>query len=138
MGNFDERGRKRLVEQWAHVLRCGGRLVTVQRVREGYPGDRVGFTESEAKRFVDRVTNLSDQAHIDGFSGYDVIEMARTYARNFYSFPVRSAEALQKLFIDAGFRLDRFEQTTSTGMAGVTGPSVPNTKGYHLISAVRL
>jgi SAM-dependent methyltransferase len=138
MGNFDERHRKRLVEQWARVLRPGGRLITVQRVREGFSGDRVGFTESEAGQFVARVRSLLDQAHIDVLSGYDVIDMARTYARNFHSFPVRSAESLRRLFIDAGFRLDRFEQTASTGMARVTGPSVPNTNGYHLISATRL
>lgn len=138
MGNFDDPGRAALVRQWAKVLRPGGRVVTVQRVRPGFPGDVVRFSDSEAAAFVERVAELVPVMLPPEAARLDVVGMARVHARNFQALPVRSAEGLRALFEDAGFRLDRFERSAPGGPAGVTGPSVPNTDGHYLITAERL
>jgi SAM-dependent methyltransferase len=138
MGNFDDAGRARLVRQWAHVLRPGGRVVTVQRVRPDCPEDVVRFSAAEQAAFVARVAELAPVMLPPEVAGFDVAGMAREYARRFFAVPVRSAEALQKLFERSGFRLDRFERCAPAGPPGITGPSVPNTDGYYLITAERL
>lgn len=138
MGNFDDSDRRRLVEQWARALRPGGRVVTVQRVRDDYPGDIVRFSAAEAEAFVARVAELAPSLLPPEAAELDVVAMARGHARNFWALPVRSADGLRALFEDAGFRLDRFERSAPSGPAGVTGPSVPNTNGHYLITAERL
>ncbi|MGE0667639.1 MAG: class I SAM-dependent methyltransferase [Sphingomonadales bacterium] len=137
MGNFDDDGRARLVRQWAAALRSGGRVVTVQRVRPGFPADVVRFTEAEASAFVERVAELAPVWLPPEAAGLDVVAMAAEYARNFRALPVRSADGLRSLFEAAGFRLDRFERSAPAGPAGVSGPSVPNTDGHYLITAER-
>ena len=137
MGNFDDADRMRLVRQWARVLRPGGRVVTVQRVRPDFPGDVVRFSDAETAAFIERVAELAPLVLPPEASHLDVVAMARLHARNFRALPVRSAEGLRGLFEDAGFRLDRFERSSSGGPAGVTGPSVPNTDGHYLITAER-
>ncbi|MEN3974550.1 class I SAM-dependent methyltransferase [Emcibacter sp. SYSU 3D8] len=138
MGNFDADDRQRLVRQWARVLRPGGRVVTVQRVRDDYPGDIVSFSDAEAEAFVARVAELAPALLPPAAAGLDVVAMAREHARRFRALPVRSADRLRGLFEDARFRLDRFERSAPDGPAGVTGPSVPNTAGHYLITAERL
>ena len=138
MGNFDDDDRERLIRQWAHVLRRGGRVVTVQRVREGFRCDRVGFTHAEAGAFTAQVQNLVQKRPIAGIDAHEIVEMARVYTERFSSFPIRSSSGLEVSFLKAGFRLERFERTVGSGVEGVTGPSVPNTNGYYLISAQRV
>jgi SAM-dependent methyltransferase len=138
MGNFNDSDRQRLVRQWSRVLRPGGRVVTVQRVRDDYPGDIVRFSESEAEMFVARVAELAPGLLPPEAAELDVVSMAREYARRFWALPVRSADRLRALFEDAHFRLDRFERSAPVGPAGVTGPSVANTDGHYLITAERV
>ena len=138
MGNFDDADRARLVAQWARVLRPGGRVVTVQRVRPDFPGDVVRFSDDETAAFLQRVAELVPVMLPREAAVLDVVAMAQRHARNFWALPVRSAEGLRALFEDAGFRLDRFERSAPHGPAGVTGPSVPNTDGHYLITAERI
>jgi SAM-dependent methyltransferase len=137
MGNFDAAGRARLAGRWAQALRPGGRLVTVQRVREGAAETPLGFAPAEAEAFAARAAALAAQRP-ERFAGWDVAAMAREYARRFRTVPVGSAEGLRGTLEAAGFRLLRFERQASAGPRGVTGPSVPNTDGYFLIVAERL
>lgn len=137
MGNFNDADRALLVRQWARVLRPGGRVVTVQRVRPDFPGEIVRFSDAEAAAFIERVTDLAPVMLPPDAAELDVVAMARGHALNFWAFPVRSAAGLRAQFEDAGFRLDRFERSAPAGPAGVTGPSVPNTDGHYLITAER-
>jgi SAM-dependent methyltransferase len=140
MGNFDDDARGKLVRQWSRALRPGGRVVTVQRVRDNFPGEIVRFTESETKAFLELVAELVPVMLPPSVlpPGMDVVALAREHAHNFWALPVRSADGLRALFADAGFRLDRFERSSPGGPAGVTGPSVPNTDGHYLITAEKL
>lgn len=137
MGYFDDDNRQLLLRQWSKSLRKGGRLVTVQRVREDYVGEFVGFSEHEIENFVARATELLREASNAELARFDITTMARRFAENFRNYPVRSAVQLGNMLENAGFKLNLFEQQTTLGTAGVTGPSVPNSAGFYLIVAER-
>lgn len=138
MGYFNDADRQRLLSQWAQSLRKGGRLVTVQRIRENYPSDIVRFNSAEVDAFVARAADLMQQPGNEDLTEFDIVAMARTFAENFQNFPVRSARQLQDMFEASGFKLTKFRQQETKGINGVTGPSVPNAAGFFLIVAERL
>jgi SAM-dependent methyltransferase len=138
MGYFDEENRQRLLLQWAGALRKGGRLITVQRVRENHAGDMVRFEHHEIEAFVARAEKLMQEPGNDDLEKHDVVGMAKAFAENFSNYPVRSAEQLRAMFEIAGFKLHLFEQQATRGTEGVTGPSVPNAAGFYLIVAERI
>jgi len=138
MGYFNDENRQLLLRQWAGALRKGGRLVTVQRVRENYANELVRFDAREVDAFVERAEQIVQKAANDDFEKFNVVGMAKAFAKNFSNYPVRSAGQLRAMFEAAGFKLDLFEQQTTLGIEGVTGPSVPNAAGFYLIVAERL
>jgi len=138
MGYFDDSTRPALIRQWAHALRKGGRLVTVQRVRDNYPDDVVRFGAGEIENFVARADSMLQEHRGTALADFDIVTMAKTFARNFRNFPVRSASQLRAMLEDEGFELTLFEQKNTIGTEGVTGPSVPNATGFYLIVAERI
>ena len=137
MGYFDDDNRQLLIRQWSNSLRKGGRLITVQRIRENYAGDFVRFSDHEIENFVARTTELLRDTSTADLEPFDIVSMARQFAENFRNYPVRSADQLRSMLENAGFKLNLFEQQTTLGTAGVTGPSVPNSAGFYLIVAER-
>ncbi len=138
MGYFDDAARQCLLAQWALSLRPGGRLITVQRIRENYADDVVRFNDLEINAFVARAKDLVRQSDFADLSEFDIVGMAKKFAERFRNFPVRSAEQLQNMFETAGFRLAGFERQSTQGTEGVTGPSVPNAAGFYMIAAERV
>lgn len=138
MGYFDDANRELLLRQWANALRTGGRLITVQRIRENHTKDIVRFDADEVEAFVARATELVQQPDASMLAQFDIVAMAKNFAGSFQNFPVRSAEKLRAMFETAGFKLTVFERQATQGTAGVTGPSVPNATGFYLIAAERL
>jgi len=138
MGYFDDAARQHLLRQWARSLRPGGRLITVQRIRENYADDVVRFNDLEINAFVARAKDLVRQSDFADFSEFDVVGMAKKFAERFRNFPVRSAEQLQSMFETAGFKLATFERQATHGAEGLTGPSVPNAAGFYMIAAERV
>lgn len=138
MGYFDDSTRPALIRQWARALRKGGRLVTVQRVRDNYPEDTVRFDAAEIESFVARADSMMQEHRGTALADFDIVTMARTFAHNFRNFPVRSASQLRAMLEDEGFELTLFEQKNTVGTEGVTGPSVPNSTGFYLIVAERI
>ncbi len=138
MGYFDDVARQCLLQQWAQSLRPGGRLITVQRIRENYGSDVVQFNDHEIDAFVARAQNLIGLADNVALSEFNIVDMAKQFAERFRNFPVRSSEQLKAMFETAGFTLARFERQTTKGTDGVTGPSVPNADGFYMIAAERV
>lgn len=138
MGYFNDNDRPRLLRQWASALRKGGRLITVQRVRDNYPMDIVRFDDKEIANFVARTEALMQLPGTSELAKYDIVEMARIFAKNFRNYPVRSTDQLRGMIETAGFKLNLFEQQATIGTEGVTGPSVPNAAGFYLIEAERV
>jgi len=138
MGYFDDATRQRLLHIWARSLRTGGRLITVQRIRENYANEVVQFKDHEIDAFIDRAENVAHLADSIDLSEFNIVEMAKKFAESFRNFPVRSAEQLKTMIETAGFTLERFERQTTQGTEGVTGPSVPNATGFYMIAAERI
>ncbi len=125
-----------LLLRWRSLLRPGGRLVMVQRIREHYAGDRVRFTTAEAAAFIASVKRLS-APHTAELAADDVPALARRYVANMDAWPVRSAQGLRRAIEANGFRLLRFERSDAQRADAITGPAVPNSAGYHMITAER-
>ncbi len=126
-----------LLTRWRSMLRPGGRLVMVQRIREGYAETHVGFTPTEAAAFVDSVKRLS-APYTSELGDYDVPALAQRYVANMHAYPVRSADGLRRTIEENGFRLVRFDRTESERANDITGPAVPNSSGYHMITAEKI
>jgi len=138
MGYFDDSTRPALIRQWARALRKGGRLVTVQRVRDNYPDDIVRFSAGEIENFVARADSMMPEHRDSALVDFDIFSMAKRYSLIFRQFPPSSASQLRAMLEDEGFELTLFEQKNTVGTEGVTGPSVPNAAGFYLIAAERI
>jgi SAM-dependent methyltransferase len=126
-----------LLLRWRSLLRPGGRLVMVQRIREQYAGDRVRFTPAEAAAFIASVERLS-APYTAELGADDLPTLARRYVANMDAWSVRSAQGLRRTIEANGFRLLRFERSEAQRASAITGPAVPNSAGYHMITAERV
>jgi len=139
-GNFDSAGRRALIERWHGLLRPGGRVVTVQRVRPGYEREHVAFSNEEATAFraavFERATEMAE--HLD-VSAQQLAALASAYAERVCSHPVRSDDELREAFEERGFELQRFERVVTLPRAGarVSGPALPAGAEHVEIVAVR-
>jgi len=137
LGYFEPGDRRRLLAHWHVLLRPGGRLVTVQRIRENYPFQQVRFTPSEADAFVQRVTAMSAFLPAD-FDAYPISELARRCTDELVNAPILTAAGLSEMIEASGFRTTRYEPATGTSAACNTGPAITAGGDYRLISAERI
>lgn len=140
LGNFPPEARPRLMRSWFALLRRGGRLITINRLRgAGAPPSSV-FSPAEAEAFVARMTaDLARfRAQLD-CPETDLAAMARAYIVAKRSFPVRTREELAGLFEAAGFRLDVFAELEGSdpGKSRPSGPTMPGGATYMGIIARR-
>lgn len=140
MGYFDGPARAALLRRWHALLRPGGKLVTVQRLRPGYPDTLARFTPTQADAFRAKVLAEANQ-HRDliGITPAALAEMAGLFAAHFVSYPIRSREEIDSLFTTAGFRLQQRDicQTGERQTETEAGPSVTGHAEFAHIVAVR-
>lgn len=139
LGRFSPEERRILFARWHRLLRPGGRVVTVNRVRPG-AGERVRFTDEQAERFIARVREAAaGLKHPLDLSIDDLVAMARRYASGMRSYPLHSVDDLTGLFVGAGFRIEQL----AVGPVGPraaqapTGPTMSGGADYARIVAVR-
>jgi SAM-dependent methyltransferase len=103
LGNFSPAQRPGLFSQWHSLLRPGGRLVMVNRIRPGAPG-QVGFSSSQAEAFVQRVRDgaVSIGQGLD-ISSNDIVQWAREYTERYRTHPLTSKEEFWSLLHGSGF-----------------------------------
>jgi 2-polyprenyl-3-methyl-5-hydroxy-6-metoxy-1,4-benzoquinol methylase len=136
LGQFDDQDRKRLVAKWFELLKPGGRAATVNRVRPGRGGARVGFTSEQAQLFVAEVAGHVERVALPADVRAPVLlDMAREYSEKFGAWPVDSEVDIQTLFEGAGFRVDVLacEAVGASGAGAVSGPSTPGGASYACI-----
>jgi SAM-dependent methyltransferase len=140
LGNFDADGRRLLLARWHDLLRPGGCVVTVQRIRPHDDEPFVAFSAAEAAAFRDAVRERAAElaAHLDQTPEY-LAALAFTYAERVHSHPVRSADELRRAFEQQGFVLERFERTVTPQPPGprISGPALPGGAEHLQIVAVR-
>lgn len=140
LGQFAPAERRRLMAKWRELLRPGGLVATVNRIRPGSGPGRLGFTPEQAQAFRGMVARkaaaLREQLDV---LPVELEEWAAAYAARQSAYPVASREELVELFEAAGFRLD---QVSCAGVAGaartpVSGPTAPGGAEYACVIATR-
>jgi len=133
MGNFDDRDRARLVAKWASLLRPGGRVVTIQRIRPVDAPAVVGFSDTQAEVFVQEALRSGARLGIGDLARVE--RAARAFARNFSTFTITSRAGFEQLFTDAGLGMIHLEYDRLSTVPGLSGPSVPSGGEYALLVA---
>lgn len=134
LGYFTDSQRDGLARNWAALLRPGGKLVTINRVRKDAP-EEIGFTSRQARIFVDRAISA---ARARGLDSAAISVAASAYAERFRIRPVRSVAVLEALLTGNGFSIDRLEgQPPEGGLDAETGPTTPGGAHYVFIVATR-
>jgi len=136
LGNFDQVRREVLASKWRSLLKPGGKVVTVNRLRPGREPQWVAFSVDQVWAYRTRV---EEAAKALGLQVAGLGRAAETYAQRQAIFPLTSAEALRTLFERAGFDI---EHLTAAPMATaaqqlVNAPTVPGADLYAHLIAVR-
>ena len=139
-GRFSPEERPGLLARWHDLLRPGGRVVAVNRIRGGAP-DTVRFTTEQAERFVARVKQAADavEKQLD-VPVETIMAMAAAYIGAKRTHPVRSLDDLVGLFEGAGFRMEQVAVGTIGARArrAPRGPTMSGGAEYARIVAERL
>jgi len=128
LGYFSPPQRQVLAAVWGKILRPGGRVVTVQRIRQGAAG-RIGFSSEQAARFREKVRlgcRLWPEAW--GLAPKELERRAEVYCRGYASHPVTSLPELLGLFGDQGFRVEGVSEEVE-GSVTDGGPATPGQGG---------
>lgn len=140
LSSFPAEARPALARRWFALLRPGGRLLTINRVRGRDAAAAVPFSAQEAKTFVARL--------LDDLEGYrdqldcapaEIAALGEAYLSRKRSFPVRTREELAALFEDAGFTLECFAdlEDANPGESRPVGPTLPGGATYVKLIARR-
>ena len=141
LGYFTDADRKSLAAKWRELLRPGGKVVTINRIRPDHEGDVVKFSSAQARAFQGKARAEIEKHRQDLDIGPE--ELARgvcRYVRHFQVHPVRSLGDLENLFQDNGFDVDRLDVKTVPGNENRpgAGPTTPEGAAYaHLVATRR-
>ena len=141
LGYFSPGQRTRLIAKWHNLLRPGGKVVTVHRIRPSDAPDKAGFSSEQVDAFAAR-------AHIAATASptlFDltpeaIADLARSYARQFTEIrSIRSLGEIIDLFDSGGFELDHPEiaEARPGSREPASGVSTPEGASYALIVATR-
>jgi hypothetical protein len=136
MGNFDDAQRQRLVVKWKELLSEQGRIVTIQRIRPRQAPARVCFSQTQASDFVAAAIAAARGQGLSASNELELVEQAAAeFARRFVVHAVRSKDALEKLFLDAGLIFHSLGYHALAEKPELSGPSVPSGGEYaHIIA----
>lgn len=137
---FSPDQRIRLLTKWRQLLRPGGTVITVTRVRATAGAGRVGFSPEQAQAF--RATVLGKAASLPALPHADPAEMAHAadiYTNRLRTWPIRSREEIRQLFEACGFSVDEMSDVPPGAATGrqPDGPAVPGSGERVQIIATR-
>ena len=141
LGQFSPDERFRLLEKWRQLLRPGGTVITVTRVRATASTAQIGFSPEQAQAF--RAAVLRKAASMPAHLHADPAEIAQSadiYVDRQRTWPVRSREEVRELFEGCGFRLDELSDApdADADQAQQNDPVSPGSGGQVRIIATRL
>ena len=138
---FSPEQRVRLLAKWRQLLRPGGAVITVTRVRATAGTERVGFSPEQAQAFratvLHKAEAMRDSLQVDTA---ELAQAAEIYMNGQRPWPVRTREEVQQLFETCGFRVDELSDAPVTTAAGQQpdGPAVPGSGVRVQVIATRL
>ncbi|SRR5579864_1701858 len=141
LGFFSASRRPSLVAAWRKLLRPGGKVITVNRVRPGADGaSRTGFSPEQVRVFRDsalrKAESLSNRIAIDPV---EIAREAEVYATKHGAWPVQSGEEIRNLFERSGFNIEELsgDLAAASSSAAIGGLAIPGAAGYVNIIASR-
>lgn len=136
LGNFDAAARAALMRKWHALLRPGGRVITVNRLRPGQPAQWVAFSVDQIWAYRARVEAA---AKARGLELPGLGRAAETYAGRQTIFPLGTATELRALVEEAGFATEHLSVAPLAAAAQqkVNAPTVPGSDDYVRLVAVR-
>lgn len=140
LGQFPPQDRERLIARWAALLRPGGAVITVNRLRPNAdPERRVGFSAEQARDFVAAVSQAARAVpELLRPEPGELAECAARYAARQGAWPVRSAEEVEALFARGGFEMAQLEVGPIAGEpARATAPTLAGGSHYARMVAHR-
>jgi SAM-dependent methyltransferase len=141
LGNFAADQRRDVIAKWRDLLRPGGKVITVNRVRPANAPEKVRFTREQAAEFREAVLREARvRRDILGVDPEELASCAQTYAESKRTHPIKSREEIIELFEGGGFAIERFELGGVPGKFGKrpSGPTAPGDAEYARIVASRL
>ncbi len=139
-GYFDAGQRRALLARWHTLLRPGGQVVTVNRLRTSKAPVRTGFDAQQTEAFLERVRQAAGPAHhLLDLEPDELTRAARAYAAKQGVYTLRSLNEVKTLFEGAGFALDSLycERISTGAQQPVDAPTVPGSDEYVHIVATR-
>lgn len=136
LGNFDAAGRSALMRKWHALLRPGGKVITVNRLRPGQPAQWVAFSVDQVWAYRARV---EEAAKARGLQLPGLGRAAETYAGRQAIFPLGTAGELRALSEQAGFAIEHLSVAplASAAQQKVNAPTVPGSDDYVRLVAAR-
>lgn len=136
LGYFTPQKIHCLLEKWRGLLRPGGRIIGVHRIRDSDAPNVIAFTPEQAELFVERAARRAEErrSFLD-VSPDDVTEWARTYVECFRIRPMRSRQELTELFAGAGMEITLSNAGMLQEVPG--GPTTPGGADYAQFVATR-
>lgn len=140
LGHFSAQQRRALAAVWYRLLRPGGRVVTVNRIRPGLPDAPIGFTPDEAGRLAARVMAAAQAAPARiGLYSTGWRALVEPFTRHMTIRPVPSVADAVAPLEEAGFAVETQDLgPAETGMAAQpSGPTAFGAAQYVGITAIR-
>lgn len=136
LGNFDAAQRVALAAKWRALLRPGGKVVTVNRLRPEHDAQWIAFSVDQVWSYRARV---EEAARARALPIPRLGRAAESYASRQTIFPLGTAAELRALFEAAGFELEQLSIATIAPVARreVDAPTVPGGDDYAQLIAVR-
>ncbi len=128
LGNFPAERRRALVSHWYRLLKPGGCVVSINRVRPGAPST-IGFTAAQAVAFREKALAALRETGVPvDMDEKSLAEAVDRYTSTYVSHPVSSETELASLFTDCGFQMERFDVDDSRPQSGGPSSSVSGTR----------
>lgn len=138
LGYFSPQARPDVIRRWAGMLRDRGKVITVQRIREGESRAKVSFEHNESVQFVARAVTAATASQAFNVTPKQAKLAAEAFTKNFSIHPINSEKDFQSLFCDHGFKLKRYFSSGYPSQAKLSGPSVPSGGKYAFVIAEKL
>lgn len=132
--------RPALYAKWAQLLRPGGVVITVNRLRPAHAGAEVRFGERDTAAY--RALVRERAASLPAGLGIDpdwLVSAAGRYAERLRVFPLHTSDEVAQGLECAGFRIAHIScaPIASGAQDAVTAPTVPGGAQYLRVSAER-
>lgn len=141
LGQFGPDDRFRLLEKWRQLLRPGGAVITVTRVRATAGTAQIGFSAEQAQAFrtavLSKAALMSASLHADPT---EIVQAGDIYVDRQRTWPVRSRQEVRELFEQCGFRVDGLSEAPNadTSQPEPKDASSPGTGEQVRVIATRL